>query len=145
MAARVVWLVANGYVHPDDVLGLTFTRKAAGELAERIRSRLRALHRRRLVEAEPAPVQASTYHAYAATIVRDHGLRLGIEPSARLLTEAGAWQLAAEVVDRWDGDMREVDSVPATVTEAVLALANECAEHLVSPGDVDAAVEQVLE
>ncbi|MGW9628478.1 UvrD-helicase domain-containing protein [Microbacterium sp. NPDC055521] len=40
MSGRVVWLVANGRVRPDEVLGLTFTRKAAGELAERIGIRL---------------------------------------------------------------------------------------------------------
>lgn len=40
MSGRVVWLVANGHVRPDEVLGLTFTRKAAGELAERIGQRL---------------------------------------------------------------------------------------------------------
>lgn len=40
MAGRVVWLVANGYVRADEVLGLTFTRKAAGELSERIQRRL---------------------------------------------------------------------------------------------------------
>lgn len=40
MAGRVVWLVANGHVAPSEVLGLTFTRKAAGELAERIGARL---------------------------------------------------------------------------------------------------------
>jgi hypothetical protein len=50
MAARVVWLVANGLARPEEILGLTFTRKAAGELADRIRARLRALHRRGLVE-----------------------------------------------------------------------------------------------
>ena len=44
MASRVVWLVANGHVEPRSVLGLTFTRKAAGELAERIERRLRRLH-----------------------------------------------------------------------------------------------------
>ena len=43
MAARVVWLVANGIVRRDEVLGLTFTRKAAGELAERIQRRLQRL------------------------------------------------------------------------------------------------------
>lgn len=43
MASRVVWLVANGLVRRDEVLGLTFTRKAAGELAERIQKRLTRL------------------------------------------------------------------------------------------------------
>ncbi|MBA8817329.1 DNA helicase-2/ATP-dependent DNA helicase PcrA [Microbacterium halimionae] len=43
MASRVVWLVANGLVARDEVLGLTFTRKAAGELAERIHRRLTRL------------------------------------------------------------------------------------------------------
>jgi DNA helicase-2/ATP-dependent DNA helicase PcrA len=45
MAARLVWLVANEQVRPDRVLGLTFTRKAAAELAERVRSRLDRLRR----------------------------------------------------------------------------------------------------
>ncbi|WP_051191595.1 ATP-dependent DNA helicase [Microbacterium luticocti] len=43
MAARVVWLVANSLVRRDEILGLTFTRKAAGELAERIQRRLARL------------------------------------------------------------------------------------------------------
>lgn len=34
MAARVVWLVANGFATPGEVLGLTFTRKAAGSCSD---------------------------------------------------------------------------------------------------------------
>jgi DNA helicase-2/ATP-dependent DNA helicase PcrA len=143
MAARVVWLVANGHARPEEILGLTFTRKAAGELAERVRARLRALHRRGLVGEEPQPVTVSTYHSYAAAVLADHGLRLGIEPGARLLGEAGAWQLAADLVDRWDGDMSDVDLTPTTITEKVLALAGECAEHLVEPERVDDVVEAI--
>ena len=42
MAARVVWLVGSGQVRPEEVLGLTFTRKAAGELGGRVRRALLA-------------------------------------------------------------------------------------------------------
>ncbi|MCE0534907.1 ATP-dependent helicase [Kineosporia rhizophila] len=144
MAARVVWLVANGLVQPDEVLGLTFTRKAAGELAERIRARLRALHRKGLTP-QALPVTVSTYHSYAAAVLGDHSLRLGIEPGARLLGEAGSWQLVDELVERWDGDMTGVDSARATVVDAVLGLAGEIAEHLLDPEGIDALAEAAIE
>ncbi|HEX5741267.1 MAG TPA: ATP-dependent helicase, partial [Pilimelia sp.] len=139
MAGRVVWLVANAYARADQILGLTFTRKAAGELAHRVRTRLHQLDRRlghpardpdAGVGGEPT---VATYHAYAAGIVTAHGLRAGFEPAARLLTEASCWQLADRVVRGYDGDMAAVDRAPATVVADVLALAGELAEHLVTP------------
>jgi DNA helicase II / ATP-dependent DNA helicase PcrA len=92
MASRVVWLVANGYAHPDEILGLTFTRKAAGELAHRVRTRLGQLVRRLGRDEQFAgEATVATYHSYAARVVTEHGLRAGFEPSARLLTEAARW------------------------------------------------------
>ncbi|MGL5829441.1 MAG: UvrD-helicase domain-containing protein, partial [Angustibacter sp.] len=123
MAARVVWLIARGEVAPDEVLGLTFTRKAAGELAERIRGRLRALIRTGAwapLAGDPPEVCVSTYHAYAGRLVREHGLRLGLEPQSRLLTEASCWQLATGIVERWTGPMEHVDSAASSVVEAIL-------------------------
>lgn len=141
MAARVLWLVANAHVRPDQILGLTFTRKAAGELAHRVRLRLGQLRRRM---PDPGPDRLSgeptiaTYHSFAARVVSEHGLRAGFEPSARLLSEAAAWQLADEVVTAYDGDMSAVDKAKSTVTKAVLDLAAEMAEHLVGPDDLSA-------
>ncbi|MET7421859.1 UvrD-helicase domain-containing protein [Dactylosporangium sp. NPDC005555] len=139
MAARVVWLVANGHARPEQILGLTFTRKAAGELSHRIRQRLgqlvRRLGRDDLIAGEPT---VATYHSYAARVVREHGVRAGFEPSTRLLTEAACWQLADAVVRGYDGDMTAVASAPSTVVDAVLHLAGDLAEHLRAPEDVSA-------
>jgi DNA helicase-2/ATP-dependent DNA helicase PcrA len=151
MAGRVLWLVANGFVAPEEVLGLTFTRKAAGELGERLASRLTALREAGLwtppaaEDAEPLgqlPV-VSTYHSYAGRIVREHGARLGVEADARLLTEAAAWQVAHEVVVAHDGPMDAVVKAESTVTTAVVDLAAEMAEHLVEVGELEAHLTQV--
>ena len=147
MASRVVWLVANGLVEPDQVLGLTFTRKAATELAERITQRLRRLQRAGLWtpraedEAEDAETlggtpTVSTYHSYAGRLVREHALRLGYESESRLLSEAAAWQYASEVVLSYDGPMDAVTKAESTITAAVVDLAGEMAEHLLTTADV---------
>ncbi|WP_205856253.1 ATP-dependent helicase, partial [Phytoactinopolyspora endophytica] len=137
MAARVVWLVANGLVRPEEVLGLTFTRKAARELAARIRRRLGQLAARGvidpgdgLLDGEPT---VSTYDAYAGRIVTEHALRLGREPGARLITEAEAWQYAQRVASAYDGPMDDVEYVLSTVVGKIRELHSELAGHLVAP------------
>ncbi|RDI68820.1 ATP-dependent helicase [Nocardia pseudobrasiliensis] len=143
MAARVVWMVANGLVAPDEVLGLTFTRKAAQQLTTRIRTRLARLAGAPLVrELDPSgrlrgllagsEPEISTYHSYAGRLLSEHGLLLPVEPNATLLTETQLWQLAHRVVTAWDGDL-DTERTPVSVTEAVLALSGQLAEHLVEP------------
>jgi DNA helicase-2/ATP-dependent DNA helicase PcrA len=132
MAARVVWLVANGYAHPGQVLGLTFTRKAAGQLLRRVRSRLARLsgHLGETLDTSTATPLVSTYHAFAGSLLREFGLLLPVEPDARLLSETERWQLAFEVINSHP-DPLPLDKTPAAVTAMVLRLSDELAEHLV--------------
>lgn len=130
MSARVVWLVANGLVRPEEILGLTFTRKAAAELANRVRQRLGQLRGLMQGGVQVGDPTVATYNAYAARVVAEHGLRAGYEPSARLLTDARTWQLASGSTEVYDGDMSFVDWTPPTVSTAVLDLAGQLAEHL---------------
>ncbi|MFE0460793.1 UvrD-helicase domain-containing protein [Kitasatospora sp. NPDC058965] len=131
MAARVVWLVGSGAVAPEQVLGLTFTNKAAAELAERVRTALaRAGLRDDPVAGEP---EISTYHAFAGRLLKEHGLRIGIEPDVRLLADATRFQLAAKVLRSARGPFPHLrDRFSALVAE-LTALDAELAEHLVPP------------
>ena len=149
MAARVVWLVGTGQVAPERVLGLTFTNKAAGELAERVR---KALARAGLTDPDPADPdlapgepQISTYHAFAGRLLSEHGLRLGLEPTARLLADATRFQLAASVLRAAPGPFVALTTSVSALVEDLLALDGELAEHLVEPGELRAHTARLLD
>ena len=131
MAARVVWLVANGFAEPGQVLGLTFTRKAAGQLLRRVRSRLARLAGHLGAPHAAGAPTVSTYHAFAGTLLREYGLLLPVEPDARLLSETELWQLAYRRGARPTPAHWTPTRTPPAVTAMVLRLAGELAEHLV--------------
>ncbi|MGA5818945.1 UvrD-helicase domain-containing protein [Kitasatospora sp. NPDC094028] len=146
MAARVVWLVGSGAVRPEEVLGLTFTNKAAAELAERVRT---ALLRAGVIDrdgAEPlGDPEISTYHAFAGRLLKEHGLRIGIEPDVRLLADATRFQLAAKVLRTARGPFPALTGTFANLVADLTALDGELAEHLVEPAALRAFDEDLLD
>ena len=144
MASRVVWLVANGYVRPEEVLGLTFTRKAAQELGKRIRKRLERLagNEQLVRRLDPTGQLAenltaiaptvSTYDSYAGSLIREYGLLVPVEPDARLITDAELHSIAWDVVSNHAGALLEgvsknpsVDTVVDTLLALVTSMGNE--------------------
>jgi DNA helicase II / ATP-dependent DNA helicase PcrA len=144
MALRVLWLVANSHVVPDGVLGLTFTRKAAGELSGRIQSRLRSLHERGLAPGTDefhAP-SVSTYNSFAAKLYREHAVLLGRDPEATVLSEASAWALATTVVSKSSlPELETWDITLPSLVRMVRTLGARLQENRVSSPAMEAFVE----
>lgn len=142
MAARVVWLVANGLARPDEILGLTFTRKAAQELGRRIRQRLETLAGVPAIrDIDPtgelektlttiAPT-VSTYDSYAGSLIREYGLLVPVEPAARIITDADLYAIAHEVVTNYTGTLSTSNQVPY-VTKTLLKLIDEMNNQVMS-------------
>ena len=133
-------LVATGKVRPEEVLGLTFTTKAAAELRQRVTAALGAaglLDRSVVAEGEDVlEPTVSTYHAYAANLLTDHGLRIGHEPDTRVVSDASRYQLGARVIERFTGHIELLTDHPATAIQNLLALDGAMSEHLVDADDV---------
>lgn len=130
---------------PEDIVTITFTDKAAGELAERVRTALRAAGLR----AEARALDAgwiSTIHGLCTRILKRHALGAGLDPmfSVADAVEAGSFRIEA-----FEGSSRELlDSSAATAElfdaygfERVFACVREIARTVATHGlDVDALV-----
>lgn len=165
MANRVVWLIANARVRPDEVLGLTFTRKAAGELRERIVGGLDTFVARLselseaggLSETEAARAhelaelladglelpEVNTYNSFAAGVLQEFGAAAGIPPGAVVIDEATAWRVAREVVLGSD-DPALVDSELTTskLVRLIIDIERAAADHLTSLDRVDRVINE---
>ncbi|QIK62259.1 ATP-dependent helicase [Leucobacter viscericola] len=165
MANRVVWLVANGLVAPDQVLGLTFTRKAAGELRERISLRLalfaarlqehaelgqlgdtEATHAARLTELLADGLElpeVSTYNAFAAGVLQEFGIAAGVAPGAVIIDEATAWRIAREtILQSTDSALVQSELRLPQIVNYVLNLDHAVADNLTSFDRVDQIVSE---
>lgn len=163
MANRVVWLVANGLAEPDAVLGLTFTRKAAGELRERIVGSLGAfvarltdlaelgqLSERELARASELQEQladglalpdVSTYNSFAAGVLQEFGASAGLAPGATVIDEATAWRVAREtLLASDDPDLVTSELRTPTLIRHVIGMDRAVADHLTSFDRVDQLV-----
>ncbi|MGA1469254.1 MAG: UvrD-helicase domain-containing protein, partial [Aquiluna sp.] len=103
MMVRILYLVANSFARPDQVLGLTFTKKAAAELSSRVQQGLIKLRESNLwpqdLEEDFLPAKIVTYNSFGNEIFRSLALEIGFESDAKLITDAASTALAKELLD----------------------------------------------
>lgn len=146
MSQRVLFLVANSIITPDQLLGLTFTRKAAGDLAKRIKYRLRQLKNANLLpdHLDESELTVSTYHSYAGRVLADHSIRIGIDADSDPIGEAAAWQIAFEEVSRFAGTDLQINGSVNSVVDEVMDLSTAIAENDRSAEEIIDYTERLL-
>ncbi len=133
MAARVVHLVAHEHVEPERLLGITFTNKAAGELADRIRQMLREADTGLPVD-EGRDVEVHTYHGFAAQILREFGALVGVERRAGVITPTFTRQLLSHILRTVE--LPGLNATYARTVEDLRRLGSALGDHLLTPADV---------
>ncbi|MGH2357293.1 MAG: ATP-dependent helicase, partial [Candidatus Limnocylindria bacterium] len=147
---RIAWLIAEKRARPAEILALTFTDRAALEMAERVD---------RLVPYGHNDAAISTFHAFGDRLLREHGLEAGLSDRSTVLSRAEQVIFLREhlfelPLDRYRplGDptrflsalvtlfsrLRDEDVSPEAYLAAAARLTEQCAS---APGDVSAAEE----
>ena len=137
MTIRVLYLIANSLALPSEILGLTFTRKAASELSARVNQALYKLRESEMwpaeLEQDFTPPNITTYNSFGNDIFRKLSLAVGYEADATLLTEASAVALADELVRNLKGDLNrnleDWDKTKDYLIDLVLSLASEVTDN----------------
>ena len=91
LTARIARLIGDGIVRPDQVLAVTFTNKAAGEMRERIG---------RLLGSDPAGMWVGTFHAIGARMLRANAALVGRTSAFTIYDEDDTLSVIKRLMDR---------------------------------------------
>lgn len=94
---RYVRLLAEGGLNPGEIVAITFTKKAAREMRERIAQRLQGNEQARDALTS-API--GTIHSFYAGILRTFPVEAGIDPGFRVLEEMEAGMLLSDALGK---------------------------------------------
>ena len=128
---RLKALIAGG-IEPEAALGITFTNKAAGELADRLRSELPDL------TADGREVQVATYHGFAYEVLREFGALVGVERDTTVIGPAHQRQLIEEGLGKASYVHLDLTK-PQGIIEKAFTLAGQVGDNLLDTEDVRSA------
>ena len=125
---RLVHLIEGGLL-PEAALGITFTNKAAEELADRLRAALPAFAR------DGREVEVTTYHGFAFSLLQEFGVFVGVERDAQVIGPGYVRQLLFESLGAQTYEHLDLAAAPQRVAEAA-TLAGQLGDNLLSIDDL---------
>ena len=123
---RIVQLIKNNKTKPEEILALTFTDKAAGEMRDRVE---------KLLQDGYIDLWISTFHSFADRILRTYGLDIGLSTDFRLLGQTGAWLLVNQNLHKFNLDYYKPLGNPTKFIHALLSHFSRCKDEGIEPKD----------
>ena len=133
LTRRVAHLLATGDAQPGEILAITFTNKAAGEMKERVAE---------LVGPRAKSMWVSTFHSACVRILRAESSRLGISSSFTIYDQQDSLRLMTMVIRDLDLDPKRF--TPRSFLAQVSNLKNELIDFETSAGRAVNHMEETL-
>jgi DNA helicase-2/ATP-dependent DNA helicase PcrA len=131
---RIAWLIATHRAKPSEILALTFTDKAADEMAVRVDQ---------LVPYGYTDTAIATFHAFGDGLIREHALELGLPTDLRVLTRAEVVIFLREHLFEFELDAYRPLGDPTRFLGALATLFSRCKDEDISPADYAAHADRV--
>lgn len=123
---RIVHLIKSGIAKPEQILAVTFTEKAAGEMQERVDRELPLGY---------GELWISTFHSFCERILEDYALEIGLPLNFTLLDQTAAWLLVRQNWDKFEFDYYRPRGNPTYFIHALLQHFSRCKDEGISPED----------
>lgn len=138
LIGRVEYMLNTLHVQPQHILALTFSRKAAGEMEERLQQMLAD-------NAEDTLPKVSTFHAFCADILRQHGSLVGLSSDFTLIDDAEGYFLLRRLANQMRLRHYMKLHAPDYYFPNILGAISRARDELISPDDYARLAQRMLE
>jgi DNA helicase-2/ATP-dependent DNA helicase PcrA len=121
---RIAYLIEQNEAKPNEILALTFTDKAAGEMQDRLAQ---------LLPLGYYDMWISTFHSFCQRILEQHGLDIGLPGDFKLLNETRAWVLVYNNLEKFNLNYYRPLGNPKKFISAMLKHFSRCKDELITP------------
>ncbi|MDP2812703.1 MAG: UvrD-helicase domain-containing protein, partial [bacterium] len=123
---RMAYLIEQNLAKPEEILAVTFTEKAAGEMAERVD---------KLLPLGYADLWIHTFHGFCERILKDYAIDIGLPNDFKLLDTTSAWLLIRENLEKFDLDYYSPLGSPNRFIHALISHFSRLKDEVVYPED----------